>query len=430
MGVVITGVEQGSIAMRLGVRAGWVLERINGQEIEDVLDYRFHMTGSELELEISKPGGARELLSVSKGEYDDLGLIFATYLMNEQKSCRNRCVFCFIDQLPRGLRDSLYFKDDDERMSFLFGNYVTLTNLREVDIERILAMRISPVNVSVHTMNPQLRVRMMGNADAGKVLARLPRLAQGGIRLNVQLVICPGLNDGPELERSLRELCDLGPMLQSLAVVPVGLTKYRQGLEQFSPFTRGQASAVLDMVDDFAEEMLAHRGARTCYASDEMYLIAQRKIPSAAHYEAFDQLENGVGMWALLQDEFEQALSEMPNSTRFRKVSIATGISSAPLIKSLVEQAGSSAQVIAIENDFFGRTITVSGLVTGADLIAQLRGKALGEALLIPTNMLRREGDLFLDGVSVREVSDELGIPVIPVENDGAALLEQLTVDS
>jgi len=431
VGVVITGIEQGSIAHRLGINPGWILTRIDGHEIEDVFDYRFYMAAKNLTLEFLTPDARPFSLPVEKDEYEDLGFSFSSYLMDMQKNCRNRCIFCFIDQLPQGLRESLYFKDDDERMSFLFGNYVTLTNLRERDIERIIEFRLSPVNISVHATNPSLRAKIMGNEDAGSVLKWIDRLAKGGVRLNAQLVLCPGINDGKELERSLRDLIGLAPMMQSIAIVPVGLTKHRQGLTELRPFTKSEASAALDAVDAFGDEMLAKHGQRICYASDEFYLLAGRDFPPASYYGAFDQLENGIGMCALFASEFSDALRDAPYLESPKNISIATGVAAAPFISSLISQAKEffpnlNAAVFPIENDFLGNTITVSGLVTGKDLIRRLEGKDLGEALLIPGSMLRREGDLFLDGLSPDDVRQALNIPVIPIENNGEALLAAL----
>ena len=434
MGVVITDVERGSIAHRLGIGPGWVLERVAGRQIEDVLDYRFYMTEHKLTIDLLTPDGEPLSADVDKQECEDLGLCFATYLMDEQKSCRNKCVFCFIDQMPGGMRESLYFKDDDWRMSFLLGNYVTLTNMQEKDIERIIAMRLSPVNVSVHTTSPELRVQMMGNKNAGKVLKWLNRLADAEIRLNAQLVLCPGINDGKELERSLRGLCALAPSMQSIAAVPVGLTGHRQGLSELFPFTRQEAIAVLDVIDAFGQEMIKQHGQRICYASDEFYLLAGREIPRAEHYGDFDQLENGVGLCALMRSEFDDALADAPYVVSHRRISIATGVLAAPFMRDLISRVNEcfpnlSAEVFVIENDLFGRTVTVAGLVTGCDLIAQLKGKELGQALLIPDCMLRNEGDLFLDGLSPDDVERALGVPAIPVQVDGAALLEVLRPD-
>lgn len=432
MGVMIQGVEPNSPACRAGISSGQVLERIDGHLIEDVLDYRFYMTSAAPALDLTLPDGSSHQLTLRKGEYEDLGLLFDTYLMDRQRHCRNRCVFCFIDQLPSGLRDSLYFKDDDDRMSFLFGNYITLTNLRERDIDRILQMRISPVNISVHTTNPPLRCRMMGNPHAGQTLEWLPRLAEGGIHLNAQLVLCPGLNDGPELERSLKDLTALAPALQSVAVVPVGLTDHREGLFPLLGFSREEAATVIDQVNRWGDEMVAAHGERICYPSDEFYLLAKRSIPPADYYGAFDQLENGVGLVSLLEEEFSDALaaSQPPHLTR--RVLVATGMAAFPLLSRLaalaMEQSpGLSVEVAGIVNDFFGSSITVAGLVTGGDLIRQLQSRVDGyQALLIPAVMLRHERDLFLDDVSLPQLEKALGLPVIPVENDGAELLQRL----
>jgi len=431
LAVIIDSVERGSAAERAGVKAGETLLQINAHPIRDVLDYRFYMTVRRLELSLDSPGGGRRLVRIRKGEYEDLGLVFGTYLMDKQRFCKNKCVFCFIDQLPGGLRESLYFKDDDSRMSFLFGNYITLTNLEQRDVDRILEMHISPVNISVHTTNPDLRVRMMANPRAGQVLSLIPRLTGAGIRVNAQLVLCPGLNDGAELERSLGDLCALAPALQSLAVVPVGLTKHREGLPTLQLFTAREAARVIDTVDRFGDQALARHGQRICHAADELYLAAGRELPPASFYEDFAQLENGVGLLALLADEFRQALEDTPPHTVDRSVTIATGRAPCTHIRALSEAAmsrfpGLSVQVTPIDNDFFGHTITVAGLVTGGDLIAQLRGKTLGDALLLPAAMLRHEGDLFLDDVPVRKVERELRISTHPIENDGYILLKNM----
>lgn len=424
-------VEHGSIAERHGFAPGDTIRRIDGHPIDDVLDYRFYMTAARLMVEGETAAGEPFSRAIRKDEYDDLGLLFDTYLMDRQRSCRNRCVFCFIDQLPPGLRDTLYFKDDDSRMSFLFGNYITLTNLRERDVERILNMHISPVNISVHTMNPALRVKMMANPHAGDVLRYVSRLAEGGVAVNTQLVLCPGINDGEELSFSLRELCALAPRVQSVAVVPVGLTKYRRGLAALKAFTPEQSRAVLETVGRFGDEMLALHGRRICYAADEFYLSAGRDVPPAPHYEEFAQLENGVGLLSLLIDEFTAALADEVARPINRRVTIATGAAAAPFLQRLADAAterfsGLGIDIAPIQNHFFGPLITVAGLVTGSDLLAQLTVRELGDELLIPTVMLRREGDLFLDDVSLDNVSKELRIPVHPVPNDGYRLLDAI----
>ncbi len=431
MAVTIQDVEQYSIAQQYGIAPGHRLVRIGENEINDVLDYRFYSTEPQLNLVLESPQGQVYTKSVRKGRYADLGLVFDTYLMDKQRFCKNKCVFCFIDQLPKGLRESLYFKDDDSRMSFLFGNYITLTNLEEKDIDRIIKMRISPVNVSVHTTNPDLRVQMMGNPRSGEVLAYIDRLVKAGIQVNAQLVLCPGFNDGPELERSLQDLAQYTPLLQSVAVVPVGLTKFREKLPQLRLFTQQEAAAVIHAVHTAGDQMLAKTGRRIFYAADELYLAAGNPLPEASFYEEYPQLENGVGMLALLLDEFFSALEDAHCSLVHRRVSIATGKAAYPFISDLFQAAcnkfpGLTGTVYCIPNLFFGETITVAGLITGEDILARLKGKDLGDALLIPSAMLRHEGDLFLDSMELTQLAKQLGVPVLPVENAGQSLLEAL----
>ena len=428
MAVPITGIDPQSPAERAGLRTGELLLSVNGHAIADVFDYQFYTLERKLRLTVQRGTKVRTVL-VRKEEYEDLGLQFETYLMDQQRSCRNHCIFCFIDQLPKGLRESLYFKDDDARLSFLFGNYITLTNLKEKEVKRIIDMHISPVNVSVHTTNPALRVKMMGNRFAGEVLRYLKMLADGGISLNCQLVLCPGYNDGEELARSLRDLAALRPAVQSICMVPVGLTKFREGLTPLTPFTQETAGAVVDLAEAFGEECLTKFGTRLCYPSDEFYLKAKRPIPPASFYEEFVQLENGVGMLSLLCAQFHEALAATRGDlTKSRTITIVTGKAAAPFITSLIDEAKKrwhnlDGQVIAIENEFFGPQITVSGLITGKDIMSQLTGRALGEEVLLSSSMLRREGDLFLDDVSLSQLQEALGVPVTPVDNDGAELL-------
>ena len=430
MAVIIDSVQKGSPACKAGFRAGETLVAINGHEIMDVLDYRFYQDEQKLEAEVLSEKGEKRLLRVSKREYEDLGLEFSTYLMDKQRSCKNKCIFCFIDQLPPGLRKSLYFKDDDSRLSFLFGNYITLTNITEHEVERIIHMHISPINISVHTTNPALRVKMMNNRFAGEKLEILYRLADAGIAINCQLVLCPGYNDGAELERTLRDLTAL-KSVGCIAAVPVGLTRYRENLTPLRLFDRASAAAVIDCIDRFGEACLRDGGSRRVYAADEFYLIAGREIPEAAFYEDFALLENGVGLWALLKSEAADALTDEPAPASPRRISLATGVLACPLMRELVDMAAAKwhnleGTVYPIVNDFFGHTINVAGLVTGGDLIRQLKDKPLGDELLIPSVMLRREGDLFLDDVSLADVERELGVPVRPVPNDGYALMAAL----
>ena len=430
MSVQIKTVVRHSYADRAGIRDGEILLSINGNEIVDVLDYRFYQLNSSLELKVRDDKGEVRTVRVRKPEYEELGLDFDTYLMDREKSCRNKCVFCFIDQLPKGLRETLYFKDDDSRLSFLFGNYVTLTNLSEHEISRIIKMHISPINVSVHTTNPELRCRMMGNRFAGDSLKILRRFADSSIAINTQIVCCPGLNDGEELRRSLRDLYELNVNL--IAVVPVGITKYRDGLYPLTPFTKELAAETVDILEEFGEMCLSTRGKRIAYAADELYIKAERPIPDAAFYGDFEAIENGIGLIAMLREDL---LSELDwrdaDDTIRRTVSLACGTSVAPYLRELMDKVeekftGVQIHVYPIVNEFFGEQINVSGLIVGGDLIAQLKGKPLGDELLISSAMLRFENDLFLDDVHIDDVSRKLNIKVTPIHNDGVMLLDAI----
>jgi len=432
MSVKISGVTPHSPAAKAGVKAGELLVSIDGNPIGDVLDYRFYMTSERLTLLLQDEKGEKRKAIIRKDEYDDLGLDFETYLMDEQRSCRNKCVFCFIDQMPPGMRDTLYFKDDDARMSFLYGNYITLTNLSEHDIERTIRMKISPINISVHTTNPELRCRMMNNRFAGKALETMKRFADAGIAMNAQLVLCPGLNDGEELRRSLEDLLKLAPALKTVSCVPVGLTRYRDNLYPLRPYTAAEAAETIDLIDSFGDRAVGAFGDRICYASDEFYLLAGRELPPSAFYGDYNQLENGVGMLTLQREQFEAALNDFDPDEKERKLSLVTGTLAAPHLCSLIELAkkrwpGLDCKVYPIVNDFFGHTITVAGLVTGQDMIAQLKGKDLGERLLFPDVMLRFHSDVFLDDITQSEIETALGVPMTPVQaDDGYELLRNL----
>ena len=432
MPVQITAVAAHSPAAKKGIRAHALLLSLNGHPIRDVLDYQFYAQDRKLRVEFQTEKGKTKTVTVRKEEHEDLGLSFETYLMDKQQHCKNKCVFCFIDQLPPGMRDTLYFKDDDARLSFLFGNYITLTNLTDADVDRIIDMHISPVNVSVHTMNPDLRVRMMKNPRAGESLRLLRRIAEAGIALNTQLVLCPGLNDGDELTFSLLELEKLCPALRSIAAVPVGLTKFREKLPHLEEYTPETAKRVIETIDTFGARCKAQYGSRLCFAADEFYLKAGLPLPDEDYYEDYPQIENGVGLWRSLDCEFRAALDRcmLPADSAF-SAALATGVASAPLLRSfaaLLQSRFSKAvvDVYAIENDFFGPSITVAGLVTGQDLIAQLKGKSLPARLLIPSVMLRSEGDVFLDDVSKEDVERALGVRLVAVSNDGAELLDAI----
>lgn len=429
MSVKISAVTPHSAAFRAGIKAGEELVSINGNIIVDVLDYRFYQLETHLDVTVIGKDGERTV-KTTKTEYEELGLEFDTYLMDKERSCKNKCIFCFIDQLPKGMRETLYYKDDDSRLSFLFGNYITLTNLTEHEIERIIKMHISPVNISVHTTNPELRCKMMNNRFAGESLKIMERFAKAGLTLNCQLVICPGINDGDELKRSLKDLEKL--KVNTIAVVPVGLTDYREGLYPLTPFNKESAEKTLKIVEDFSDRCLEKYGRRMAFAADELYIMAERQIPDASFYEDFACLENGVGLLSLLYDEFEFALEEKEaDENLVRNITLASGESAAPYLQRLFDTLKSkfpkvNVNVVPIINDFFGHKINVTGLVVGRDLVNTLKDKSLGDKLLFSQSMLRSDGDLFLDDTSVDDVRKALNIEVVPVANDGAQLLDEI----
>ncbi len=431
MSVIIESVIKGSVAQKCGIKSGYTLLSINKNEIMDVLDYRFYQMGEKLTLEFINEKGKIKNKRVKKREDEELGLEFETYLMDEKHSCLNKCVFCFIDQLPKGMRDSLYFKDDDSRLSFLFGNYITLTNITEHEIERIIKMHISPINISVHTTNPALRVKMMRNKNAGKVLEIINRFNDAGIKINCQLVLVPEMNDGKELERTLSDLTAL-QNVECVAAVPVGLTAHREGLAKLKPFDKENAAKTIDIINRYGDKTVEEYGNRRCYASDEFYLLANRDMPSAEYYGEFLQLENGVGLWSLLLKEATDAIAI--NDYKLiekRKITLATGTDAYPLIVEIVDKAAKKwdnleCSVCAVRNDYFGHSITVAGLVTATDIEKQLMGKDLGEELLIPAVMLRSERDMFLDSVTVDQLSEKLGVKITAVEIDGYEMISRI----
>lgn len=427
--VKICGIAAGSAAEKAGILCGDYLNRINGHNVTDVLDYMFYAAEATAEIEILR-GDIPLRFIVEKGEYDDIGLQFDTFLMDKKQSCSNKCVFCFIDQMPPGMRETLYFKDDDARLSFLQGNYVTLTNLNDSDIDRIIQMKLN-INVSVHTTNPELRCRMMNNRFAGEKLKYIRRLAENGIQLNCQIVCCPGLNDGDELRRTLTDLGGLMPNISSVAVVPVGVTKFRDGLFPLTVFDKEKAAETIDIISEFQCGFLEKFGTRVVFPSDEFFITAERELPDGDYYEDYPQYENGVGMLRSLIDEFENALETAEHSGCERHVSIACGYIAYPAISALVKKAeehfdGFSCNVYRIRNDFFGDTITVTGLITGGDLIAQLRGKDLGGELIISSSMIRSGSDVFLDDVTVSDAETALNVKIKTVSNDGYDLLDAM----
>ena len=418
----IASVDPRSPADKAGLRPGETLTHINGHPIVDVLDYKFYSYDPRLELTLTGADGGSRTVRVRKEEGEDLGLNFETYLMDRARSCANKCIFCFVDQMPPGMRKTLYFKDDDARLSFLMGNYITLTNLSKREIQRVIDLRISPINISVHATDPDLRGAMLKNPRAGECLDIMREFAKAGIEMNCQIVACPGVNDGPALDRTLRELGALYPAVTSVAVVPVGVTRFREGLYKIEPYTKEQAAVLLDQVEAFAAGFLAEKGTSLAWCSDEFYLLAGRELPDKSYYEDMNQLENGVGMLRLLLHQVELALED-EELEKIPPFSIATGQSAAPFVQEIVdnvrEKCGNiKGMVYPIINRFFGETITVSGLITGTDLLEQLKGKELGERLLIPDNMLRAGERVFLDDITVEQLEEALGVTVIPVPAD------------
>jgi len=426
--VKITSVEKNSRAGRAGVIAGDVLVAINGNGINDVLDYRFYLAERSVTLELLRSGES-VTVHIKKGEYDDIGLDFETPLMDKKQTCKNKCIFCFIDQNPKGLRETLYFKDDDSRLSFIHGNYITLTNMTEKDVERIVKMRFSPLNISIHTTNPELRISMMKNKHSGEVLKYLDAFYEAGLNMCGQIVLCKGVNDGAELLRSMRDLSKYYPYLTSVSVVPAGLTKYRDGLYPLTDFSAEEAAAVIDMVDEFAEQHMREHGSRLFFAADEFYLKSGREIPDEEYYEEYPQIENGVGLIRSFEEELGIALRDFDDDTDVRRVAIATGYAAHPTILSAAEKIMQKTDrvnitVYPIKNDFFGDSITVSGLLTGKDIYTQLRDKLSCDELLLPSSALRHPEMDFLCGMTLSELSEKLGVNIRVVENDGFDFLD------
>ncbi len=428
--VEITEVYQGSLAARHGVLAGDALISINNFPIRDVLDYRFYLAERSVTLQLQR-GEQTYAVSIRKKEYDDIGLAFKTPLMDEKQRCKNGCIFCFIDQNPEGMRDSIYFKDDDSRLSFLHGNYITLTNMSEEDVARIVKMRFSPINISIHTTDPELRVRMMKNKNAGKVLSYIRTFADAGLSLCGQIVLCKGVNDGEHLLRSMRDLSEYFPALSSVSIVPAGLTKFRDKLYPLTDFSKEEAAAVIDTVEAYADEHLKKKGSRLFFLADEFYLKAGRPLPEEEAYEGYPQIENGVGMLRALKEEFDFALEDLEAVGRLkseRKVSIVTGVAAYEQICAMSARLSEiipnlTINVYKIINNFFGESITVAGLLTGKDICEQIEGKDLGDAVVIPKTTLRQGEDVFLCGMKLSEMEGRLGVPVIAVESDGSAML-------
>lgn len=440
----IDSVKQDSYAMKVGIESGDSILTINDTEIEDIFDYQYNCENETVKIRILKKSGEEKTYVIEKEEDEDIGLVFDNGLMDDYRSCHNKCIFCFIDQMPKGMRETLYFKDDDSRLSFLQGNYVTLTNMSDHDLDRIIHYRLSPINVSFQTMNPELRCMMLNNRFAGEALKKADRLFEAGITMNGQIVLCKGVNDGKELIYSIEQLMKYMPVLQSVSVVPVGLSKYREGLYPLEPFQKSDAESVLDIIEKYQEQCMIRHGIHFVHASDEWYLLAQRPLPEEDQYDGYLQLENGVGMLRLLQNEFDQTLNKLNRHRKFelfrtylswkskkRHLSIATGKLAYPILCELSRKLekwipGLEVSVYAIRNDFFGEMITVSGLVVGQDLTAQLMDKNLGECLLIPQNMLKATEPVFLDDMALSEVQTALQVPVNIVKSSGQFLVEEI----
>lgn len=432
---IIDRIEPGSIAEEMELEPGDVLLSINGQEIEDVFDYHYLVNDEYLLVVVRKPDGEEWELEIEKDYEEDLGIVFANGLMDDYKSCSNKCVFCFIDQMPPGMRETLYFKDDDSRLSFLQGNYITLTNMKDKDLDRIIKYKLAPINISVHTTNPKLREQMLHNRFAGEALKKIKKLYDAEIEMNGQIVCCKGLNDGAELERTIRDLAEYLPYMQSLSVVPVGLTRYREGLCQLEPFGKEDAREVISIIEKWQQICMEKHGVHFVQASDEWYLTAELPLPEEERYDGYIQLENGVGMLRLLETEFKEALCEAkktyaPNARR-GSFTMVTGRLAGPFITKLADAfmeyfTECHIQVVPIRNDFFGEMITVSGLITAQDMIAQLKEKELGEYVTIPCNMLRMGENVFLDDLTVEEVEKTLQAKVVIVKSSGQDLLDAM----
>ncbi|MBQ7035458.1 MAG: DUF512 domain-containing protein [Clostridia bacterium] len=430
MSAKIVRVAPGSIGEELELKAGDQLISMNDHPIRDVIDYMYYEASTDLSL-LMEIDGEEVLFEIEKESEEPLGLDFEDFLMDSQRSCKNKCIFCFIDQLPKGLRETLYFKDDDARLSFLMGNYITLTNLSEEDIKRIIEMRISPINISVHSTEPELRVRMMANPNAAKINEVLHRFYDAGIEMNCQIVLCKGVNDKEHLKKSLEDLAGLAPFVRSTSVVPVGISCHREGLYPLIPFEKEDAAEVIDIIEEIGNRQRLKNGVAGCYASDEFYVLAERELPEEELYDGYPQIENGVGLMRSLQRELEMALDAEEGDDIARSVGIITGVLPAEYMRGLLEKVqkkfrGLEFEIYPIVNDFFGRMITVSGLVTGTDILNQLKDRKLPQRLLIPSSMLRAEQDLFLDSISIEEVRARLGRRIDVSLNDGADLLDKI----
>ena len=420
----------GSIGEELELEPGDVLLTIDGEEIEDIFDYDYMTDSESFVMTIQKKNGEEWELEIESGG-EDLGLTFENGLMSEYRSCRNKCIFCFIDQMPPGMRETLYFKDDDSRLSFLQGNYITLTNMSDRDIDRIIRFHLSPINISVQTMNPELRCRMLNNRFAGEALKKIDRLYEAGTEMNGQIVLCKGVNDGEELRYTIERLAAYAPHMQSVSVVPVGLSKFRDGLYPLEPFTKEDACQVIDLIEEWQKKLYEKHKLHFIHASDEWYILAERELPEESRYDGYIQLENGVGMIRLLYEEFMDALGEKEDDGKTEELSMATGFLPYPYLKRLLDRMaevypGRKIHLYPIRNDFFGEMITVAGLITGQDLVAQLKGKPLGSRLLLPSVMFKSGEEVFLDDMTRTQAEAALQIPINIVKSGGYDLLSAI----
>lgn len=420
----------GSIGEELELEPGDVLLTIDGEEIEDIFDYDYMTDSESFVMTVQKKNGEEWELEIESGG-EDLGLTFENGLMSEYRSCRNKCIFCFIDQMPPGMRETLYFKDDDSRLSFLQGNYITLTNMSDRDIDRIIRFHLSPINISVQTMNPELRCRMLNNRFAGEALKKIDRLYEAGTEMNGQIVLCKGVNDGEELRYTIERLAAYAPHMQSVSVVPVGLSKFRDGLYPLEPFTKEDACQVIDLIEEWQKKLYEKHKLHFIHASDEWYILAERELPEESRYDGYIQLENGVGMIRLLYEEFMDALGEKEDDGKTEELSMATGFLPYPYLKRLLDRMaevypGRKIHLYPIRNDFFGEMITVAGLITGQDLVAQLKGKPLGSRLLLPSVMFKSGEKVFLDDMTRTQAEAALQIPINIVKSGGYDLLSAI----
>ena len=423
-------VAPGSIAEELELEPGDVLLTIDGEELEDIFDYDYMTDAESFVMVVRKADGEEWELEIESGG-EDLGLTFENGLMSDYRSCSNNCIFCFIDQMPPGMRETLYFKDDDSRLSFLQGNYITLTNMKDKDIERIIRFHLAPINISVQTMNPELRCKMLHNRFAGEALKKIDRLYEAETEMNGQIVLCKGVNDGKELAYTIEQLSKYAPVMQSVSVVPVGLSKYRDGLYPLEPFTKEDACEVIDLIEKWQKINYERHGIHFIHASDEWYILAERELPEEGRYDGYIQLENGVGMLRLLREEVMDALDEKTDDGKAEEISIATGRLPYPYLEKLVREIekvypGRNVHVYPIRNDFFGESITVAGLITGQDLIAQLKDKTLGDRLLLPAVMFKSGEEVFLDDITKTRAEDALQIPINIVKSSGYDLVDAI----